>query len=44
VGIAEVLTDVLEDWPGLAADSIEAVLDADERAREVTSARLAGRP
>ena len=44
VGIAEVLTDVLEDWPGLAADSIEAVLDADERAREVTSTRLAGRP
>ena len=44
VGIAEVLTDVLEDWPGLAADSIEAVLDADERAREVTSARLAGHP
>ena len=44
VGIAEVLTDVLEDWPGLAADSIEAVLDADARAREVTSTRLAGRP
>jgi 1-deoxy-D-xylulose-5-phosphate reductoisomerase len=44
VGIAEVLTDVLEDWPGLAADSIEAVLDADARAREVTSARLADRP
>ena len=42
-GIAEVLTDVLEDWPGLAADSIEAVLDADARARVATEARLAGR-
>ena len=42
-GIAEVLADVLEDWPGLEADSTEAILDADARAREVTSARLAGR-
>ena len=41
--IPEVLADVLEDWPGLEADSVEAVLDADARAREATSARLAGR-
>ena len=41
--IPEVLADVLEGWPGLEADSVEAVLDADARAREATSARLAGR-
>ena len=41
--IPEVLADVLEDWPGLEADSVEAVLNADARAREATSARLAGR-
>ncbi|MEE2697506.1 MAG: 1-deoxy-D-xylulose-5-phosphate reductoisomerase [Actinomycetota bacterium] len=41
--IPEVLADVLEGWPGLEADSVEAVLDADARAREATLARLAVR-
>ena len=39
--IPEVLADVLEGWPGLEADSVEAVLDADARAREATLAQLA---
>jgi len=43
VRIPEVLADVLEGWPGLEADSVEAVLDADARAREATLARLAVR-
>ncbi|MBS1264635.1 MAG: 1-deoxy-D-xylulose 5-phosphate reductoisomerase [Acidimicrobiaceae bacterium] len=33
--IAEVLTGALESWPGGVADSIESVLDADRRSREV---------
>ena len=41
--IPEVLADVLEGWPSLEADSVEAVLDADARAREATLARLAVR-
>lgn len=36
-GIADVLTDALSAWPGLAAESVEAVLDADHRARECAS-------
>ena len=33
--IAEVLTGALESWPGGVADSIESVLEADRRSREV---------
>jgi 1-deoxy-D-xylulose-5-phosphate reductoisomerase len=40
IGIAEVLADVLEAWPDLPADSIDAVLDADARARAATMARV----
>ena len=36
--IAEVLAEALEAWPGGVADSIESVLDADRRSREVTVA------
>ncbi|MBV21357.1 MAG: 1-deoxy-D-xylulose-5-phosphate reductoisomerase [Planctomycetaceae bacterium] len=36
--IAEVLAEALESWPGGVADSIESVLDADRRSREVTVA------
>ncbi len=36
--IAEVLAEALESWPGWVADSIESVLDADRRSREVTVA------
>lgn len=32
--IADVLSDALSAWPGLAAESVEAVLDADHRARQ----------
>ena len=38
VAIAEVLAEALESWPGGVADSIESVLDADRRSREVTVA------
>jgi len=38
VAIAEVLAEALESWPGGFADSIESVLDADRRSREVTVA------
>jgi 1-deoxy-D-xylulose-5-phosphate reductoisomerase len=38
MAIAEVLTEALESWPGGIADSIESVLDADRRSREVTVA------
>ena len=41
-GIADVLADALESWPGGSADSVEAVLDADQRAREMTAALIAG--
>jgi 1-deoxy-D-xylulose-5-phosphate reductoisomerase len=34
VGITELLTDVLEAWPGDEATDVDAVLDVDRRARE----------
>jgi 1-deoxy-D-xylulose-5-phosphate reductoisomerase len=43
VGIAEVLTGALEAWPGGQADGVEAVLDADRRARVVAHGLLADR-
>ena len=43
VGIAEVLTGALEAWPGGQADGVEAVLDADRRARVVAHGLLANR-
>ena len=43
VGIAEVLTGALEAWPGGQADGVEAVLDADRRARVVAHGLVADR-
>jgi len=43
VGIAEVLTGALEAWPGGQADDVEAVLDADRRARVVAHGLVADR-
>lgn len=43
VGIAEVLTGALEAWPGGQADGVEAVLDADRRARVVARGLVADR-
>ncbi len=43
MGIAEVLTGALEAWPGGQADGVEAVLDADRRARVVAHGLLADR-
>ena len=43
VGIAEVLTGALEAWPGGQADGVEAVLDADRRARVVAHGLVAAR-
>ncbi len=43
-GIGQVLAGALEAWPGGAADGVEAVLEADSRARGVAVALVAGRP
>ena len=39
-GIAEVNEELLEQHDGSGADSLEAVLDADRRARDATTTRL----
>jgi len=42
-GIAEVLSEMLEAWPGDAASDVEAVLEADRRAREAAAALVSVR-
>ena len=42
-GIAEVLSEVLEAWPGDPASDVEAVLEADRRAREAAAALVSAR-
>ncbi|HJP25548.1 MAG: 1-deoxy-D-xylulose-5-phosphate reductoisomerase [Acidimicrobiales bacterium] len=43
VGITELLTDVLEAWPGDEATDVDAVLDVDRRAREAATALVLSR-
>ena len=43
VGITELLTDVLEAWPGDEATDVDAVLDVDRRAREAATTLVASR-
>ena len=40
VGISETLKKLLDLWPGTPADSLDAVLDADARARAVTQTEI----
>lgn len=42
-GIAQVLTDVLEVWPNVPASDVEAVLDIDRQARELTGSLISAR-
>ena len=42
-GIADVLADALEAWPGDPAADVEVVLDVDRRAREAASALVSAR-
>ena len=43
VDIADVVDEVLQRWPGLAAETVEAVLDADRGGRDAARAVLAER-
>jgi 1-deoxy-D-xylulose-5-phosphate reductoisomerase len=43
VGITELLTDVLEAWPGDEATDVDAVLDVDRRAREAATTLVLSR-
>jgi 1-deoxy-D-xylulose-5-phosphate reductoisomerase len=43
VEIAAVVDEALQQWPGLVADSVEAVLDADREARLVASSIVSSR-